>query len=306
MPPRFARLRFAALTALALGACARSKAPARPTPTRPAARGAVVARVGAEPITASEVAARAATGGLTARAALDSLVRDELLAQEALRRLGPDALDDALWRARIQALLVRAVEAPNDPRDLAGAPLDEALVQLRPDVAPGPRRNVVHALFAAPPGDSPARVTARARALALRDDLLRALGPRPSAADFEAHARRADGVRVERLTPFQADGRAGGGVGYARPFVDGAFALTEEAPVSAPVETDFGVHILLLTEVLPASPRIEDETRALVLNQLVIVRRGQALRVLLESLRARTRVETDPAAVMRLPRAAVR
>ncbi len=72
------------------------------------------------------------------------------------------------------------------------------------------------------------------------------------------------------------------------------------------METDFGVHILLLTEVLPASPRIEEETRALVLNQLVTIRRSNALRTLLESLRSRTRVETDPAAVMRMPRTAAR
>jgi len=240
--------------------------------------------------------------GVSPRQALDALVQEELLAQEALRTLDPAALDDARWRARIQTLLTRAVEAPNTPQTIAPAVHASAFEQLRPEFAPGARRVVVHALFEAPVNDTAARLRAHHQATSFRDALIAALGPRPSREAFAARAEATPGARFESLSPFEVTGDVGGGTSYVQPFVDAAFALSLDAPVSAPTETTFGVHVLLLLETLPASPRIEEETRALVQHRLVTTLRAQTLRRLLDRLRARTRVETDATAVMRLPR----
>ncbi len=290
------------LALVALLGCSPAARPARPAEPRPAPRGTVVARVGREGITAEEVRAYAAEHGVTPRAALDVLVDEELLAQRALVVLDPGALPDARWRARIQTLLRRVVEAPSAPEALSTATLDQAYDQLRHDLAPEARRNAVHVLFAAPAQDARARSEARRKAETFRAAVIASLGPRPPLEAFAQQAQTTPGARFERLSPFEASGHAGAGTEIARPFVDATFALSPEAPLSEAVETSFGVHVILLTETLPPSPRIEEETRALVRHRVVSLLRAGALRTLLDQLRARTRIETDPAAVMRVPR----
>ncbi|MEZ4405962.1 MAG: hypothetical protein R3A52_05755 [Polyangiales bacterium] len=277
-----------ALAALALAGCSDAR-PGGPV-TLPTPRGPVVARVDGEAVTAAEVESVASGRGLSARDALDVVIVERLEAREARRSVVTELeVRDALWRARVQALLAREIEARVTPESLPEAQLRAALDARRADLLHGPTRDVMNFVAHARPG-----FDARAAAERFHAAVVAAGGARPTREQFAAAAGPpSEDARVEALPPFDDSGRMPNGATLVPAFVAATRALTESAPLSAPFETNFGWHVALLVGVGPASTMTSAEAEAVVRRELVAALRAQAARALVEGLRARAHVQVS-------------
>lgn len=289
--------------ALALAACG----PSAPPNTAVEDTSPVVARVGDEVVRAAEVTATARALGLEARPALERAIETRLLAQEARRR-GLDvpwARDSAAWQARVQLLLQRSVEARFAPASVPRPLIDQMLAARAIELSPGERMVAAHFLARLPEHPTEAQETA-ARTLAetFRTRLL-AVASNPDRAQFEAASRGlpAGETRLEDLAPFDREGHFDGPGfepgAYVPEFVRGAWALTPEAPVSPPVRSPFGYHVILRREVLPAAPRPAAEQEAIVRQDVAAEARVRALQELLERVRVRRPHHLSPEALRR-------
>lgn len=280
-----------------LGGCVRGG----PSAARRAAS-PVVARVGGEDIRADEVAAVARLEHVTPRAALEQIVRDRLLAREAVRvgaANGRDR-DDAAWRARVQLLLARLVEAPHTPETIPPSYFEALYQRRRVALHHDGLVHVVHAIAAgeADAGVDPAHVEAvRARAEALRERLLREPPGALTRERFETLARASPGLRVEDIPPFDRTGQSEDGNRFDPEFVRASWALTREAPLSATVITPFGAHVILRVGSAPPKPATPEEVRGAVFREGVNLQRARALAGLLERLRAAADVRVSEAAI---------
>lgn len=304
----------AAAGALALVAALGCSDRVRPVPRVDLAptRGAVVARVGDLAITDLDVAAVARERSLSARGALDALVRDALLAHEARRSglVGPVELADDAWRARIQALLARDVEARFAEAMIPPQVLAQAMEVRRPALAHRGLRKVVHAVWvvSADAGAGP-NEAALARMFAFREELARATQGRPTAAQFRAAAEALHGgasLRVEELEPFDREGRTPSGAAYVQVFAEAGWTLSAAEPLSEPFTSSFGVHVALLLEEVPPMTRTDDELRAMVAAEVVQRARVEGARTLLTGLRQRRRVQVSESALRQVERMARR
>jgi hypothetical protein len=289
-----------------------------PGPRPPAAvdlaphRGAVVARVGDLALTDLDVAAVAAERGLDARAALDLLVRDALLAVEARRAglVGPVEVADDAWRARVQRLLARDVEARFSAATLPPAMVEATFEARHAELAHRGLRRVVHAVWMVSPDAGVAtNEVALARMLVFREELLAATGGHPTAAQFREAAARVPStpaLRVEDLDPFDRQGRTPGASAYVPAFAEAGWALSAAEPLSEPFVTSFGVHVALLLEEVPPLTRTDDEARAIVRSDLILRARADGVRALVMGLRQRRRVQIREAALQQVERLARR
>jgi hypothetical protein len=274
------------------------------TPTR----GAVVARVGDLRLTDLDVAAVAAERGIAPRAALDLLVREALLAEEARRSglAGPVELADDAWRARIQRLLARDVEARFSEATVPAEVVAASFEARHAELAHRGLRRVVHAVWmVAADAGAPQNEAALARMLVFREELLAATQGHPTAEQFRAAARRlaaGASVRVEDLEPFDQQGRTPGASTYVPAFAEAAWALSAAEPLSEPFVTSYGVHVALLLEEVPPMTRTDDEARAIVRADLIQRARAEGARSLVLGLRQRQRVQIREAALQQVER----
>jgi hypothetical protein len=224
---------------IALGAC--SPAPA-PSPLSSPLSGAI-ARVGAVAISPSLVADVAQAKGISAHDALGGLVEDVLAAQAAEAR-GLDRDPSVSW-SRAAALAVQVPAHLTDEAMALGPPTEDELALV----------SVVHAVVLRSPN------LREDDALAIAAAIRRAVAGGRSADDFEARANAVSHphaeVRVERIGPFGADGRAPDGTGFDATFVAAAFSLRAPFETSAIVATPFGWHVLQLVERTPAGGSVE-------------------------------------------------
>ncbi len=274
------------------------------TPTR----GVVVARVGDLSLTDLDVAAVARERSLSARAALDALIRDALLAHEARRSglVGPVELADDAWRARVQRLLARDVEARFSESTVPAAVVEQALEGRRAALAHRGLRRVVHAvLMVGADAGLTTNEAALARMFAFREELARATHGHPTADGFRAAANGLGlgaGLRVEELEPFDRAGRTPSGAAYVGAFAEAGWALSAAEPLSEPFVTTFGVHVALLLEEVPPMTRTDDEARAMVRSEVIQRARVEAARNLLTGLRRRQRVQVSESALAQVER----
>ena len=289
-----------------------------PGPRPPAAvdlsprSGAVVARVGDLAFTEGDIAAVAAERRVTPRAALDLLVADALLAVEARRSglAGPVEIADDAWRARIQLLLARQVEARFSEAVLPPAVVTAAFEARHAELAHRGLRRVVHVVWTVP---ADAGVTQNEAALArmqtFRDDLLAATVGHPTAEQFRAATQRLHGgadVRVEDLEPFDRQGRTTCASVYVSAFAEAGWALSAAEPLSEPFVTSFGVHVALLLEEIAPLTRTDDAARAIVRADLIQRARAEGARSLVLGLRQQRRVQIREAALQQVERLARR
>lgn len=256
------------------------------------ARDPVVARVDGVPIPVSAVARRAALAGVPADTAVAGLIDQELLVLEARRR-GYDADQDvveAVRRASVRVLLERTFERDFTPDMVTDSQLRELYDQQRYRFVHPERRTVVHALAASQSGaTSEERAQSRAWAERLASDMPSTpLSPEA----FEALANRqpAEGVRVvvERLTTV----RHGHTV---EPFARETFALERPGSTSAPVETEFGYHVIYLVSIEPAENHAFSEVRARLLRDAWPDLRRQAFERFVGEIQRRHQVSVDDA-----------
>lgn len=301
-----------AIAVTLLGVLASCGGPSRPTHRRlRPTRGAVVARVGAEPIFAAEVEAVARSRHIAPRAAVDVIADELRLAREADRRALPGDDDEVLgWRAMVQLLLRREVEEAVRESSLPAADVRAVFDQRHAELCHRGLTEVRHVVVLARADAGRAAVDAAMEAArAFRARVVARGGEQPTREIFESEARAlpAGCCVAEGLAPFDAEGRTVSGGRYVPEFARAAFGLDARHPLSQPFETGFGVHVALWVSSVPPLERTEDEALAMVRRDMLTVGRARRLRDLLAQLRLRDRVEISEStlrAVDRVARAA--
>ncbi len=256
----------------------------------------VLARVGDLAIAQVTVERIAAAQGLDGAAALDRALSDARFALAARESL-PAVTQVVIERAALARALLEGIAA--HARD-AGPPSDGEVEELtrqrwveldRPAAV-----RVTHAVaLQKKPSDA-----AAARAIA--EQLSRALAGIREPSAFIAAARAVTGngieIRAERLPYIAADGRgfsfepAPAAAGHFDPrFAAAANALLHAGEQSGVVESDFGYHVILLEERLPARHVPLAERRAALTAEILSRRAERERRELVTRLRGATTVE---------------
>ncbi|QSQ26140.1 peptidyl-prolyl cis-trans isomerase [Pyxidicoccus parkwayensis] len=265
--------------------------------------GEVVAVVGDGSITRKELEAKLAEQPAFVRSRyatlekkkefLDNLVRFELLVQEARRR-GLEAdpeVRDMLEKVMVQRLVQLQTEAP-EAAEAAEASDAEARAfydsHLSEYVKPE-RVKVSHLLLTGARG-TPERQKALARAAQLATEIRRGLDvPRAFDAAVRANSQdsstQASGGDLGFRTRQELE--AVGGSALA----DAALSLKTVGQLSTPIETDQGVHLLMLQARQPGSEQTFEQAQPRIVQRLSAERRAKALDTLVQSLRDKTRVE---------------
>lgn len=279
--------------------------------------GEVVATVDGEPILLSDVEDVARRAELTPLEALRRIEDEALLHQAAVRAgVTADAEDErTVRRAMVQAYLAAEIEARITPESLDGERVAERRARDAALFSQPERRASTHVLArrrpasarpapggAAPEpegGDDAEDVTeaAMARFAARVTEELRAEGDPLAAAaryrDENAEGRTFD-IVVETLPPARRTGDLDDA------FAGALFALPAPGAVSDPVTTTFGVHVVVLTEIVPPWSAPDPEVDRIVRRQLAVEARAEALIALEDRLLAAHPPMLDPETVARL------
>jgi hypothetical protein len=293
-----ARLMFFALSWAAVGCGSRRQEGPRGVLAAPAP-GPVVARLGGEPILASELEAFAIRERIAdSREALRRYLDERLLAAESLRRGGANASEvgEVARRASIQRLLQLTVERSRTELNIPPSLLEHLRRTRGFALSHGPLHNVVHAVVRLPPDASAAAVgAARARAEAIRAGILAVASQR----DLDQLRRVADGVtgreevRVEQVRGFDERGGTGTSSGIDPIFSATAAALSRENEVSEVVRTPFGFHVLVLRGREPALLADRAAVERTVVHEALALWRAQELQRMLGSMRARANLRFE-------------
>jgi peptidyl-prolyl cis-trans isomerase C len=266
----------------------------------------VVARVGQDRFTLADVQGalrqhgdfaleryQAAQGKL---AYLSAFVDFEVLVREAVSRglHRTPAATRALKAALARALWEKGALPGADRKALTDERLRAFHARHLRDFLEPEKARAAQILVKLPEGFKP--LQARAKAQERARSILRELGPRPSAADFAAAARRNSDDEQSR--------ERGGDLGYLvrgvegesvpAEVVDAAFALGP-GERSEPVASALGFHILRLEKRVPGRPAAFESVRKQVGARLWQEMRRDALARLVAELRKTAKVEIDPA-----------
>ena len=298
--------------------------------------GLVVATVGTETITATEVAAYLDLfPALTTAQAVDDLVdlyRASAVADEAGAAGLQIVKRDAELRGRALAFLRHHLESNQKTTAVTDAQIDEALNDPAYSVFYGlPERiRATHLLVIAPPKppanapaaqsaptDSPAASAARSK---LADDILaelRALGHPVTALDLrEAYTRHFDAAKAQSIElhkdegmvfPRRFSGRPRWQGAVARvvdPFADACFNA-KVGDLIGPVETEFGLHLIVVEARYPEVAPPPAERRARVARFLSLQARQGSLKAELDRLAIEQSVVPYPENIRAVSRSAV-
>jgi hypothetical protein len=239
------------------------------------------------PIRVADVERTARATGLGARGAAERLIELELLYGEARRRgLEASAGEAPARQLAVQLLLEDEVERPTAPERIDPEAVEAAYraAPARFDVPE--RRAVWHVLARASEGD-PDAVRGVARRIAV--EALGAIANGGTLATLRArfHDVERDGVTtiVEEIPPFPADAR------FVRPFLDAVYRVRAPGPLPAPVETEFGFHAVVVSEILPARTISLREADPELRRELSAERREMRFRTWTDTLAERYPVE---------------
>lgn len=240
---------------LAVG-CERVTNEAQPAPTQTSGVAEVVAKVGGRAIGAAHVRERMELDGIRAEEALDALVEEELLLQE-VQRAGLSADPEA--ERRVDRMMVRAflhdLEKENTPEGLPTTRVREDFERNREQFQVLERRGSWHVLVKADTAE------AREIAASVLAEARRAKDPREV---FERYSEgAADGIDlpvvVEELPPMTTKAK------IEKPYKGALFEAKTPGPVKGPVQTSYGWHAIVVTEIQPGEVRtfrdVEDEIR---------------------------------------------
>lgn len=297
MAKQFRWVRTASLAVsltLGVGGCDRGK------PVSPREEGTVVAVVGDGSITQQEFEAKLAEQPAFVRARyssqekkkefLDNLVRFELLVQEAKRR-GLDSDPEVL--AMLEKVMVqRLVKAHTEAGEGATVSDEEARAYYEANLSEfvKPARVRVSQLLLKAPRGSPERAKALAQATRLSAEVQRG-----------ENVQRAFDTAVRTHSQDTATQAQGGDLGFRTreeliasggdALADAAFTLKAVGQLSSPIETDAGVHLLMLQTRQVGLEQKFDQVKGRIVQRLDSERRSKALDALVQSLRDKTKVE---------------
>lgn len=251
-----AKISFVVVGALTLAACGREQASAPVAAPDTTVVAHVVARVGGRPIGARDVSARMAAEGLDAEAALDRLIGEELLAQEAARVGITEQRDDerAVERVMVRAML-RDLESELTPALVSREDVRTEFEAQRAQLEVPERRASWHILVKDSSEDGK-RLAASIRAEVVAADDPRAVFRRYADGGDQATALEVTAEELPAMAP-QA--------GIEQSYKDALFAAKSPGPLRSVVETSYGWHVIVLTEIIPGErktlPDVEDEIR---------------------------------------------
>ena len=272
-------------------ACERLEQTAGPAHSESVGVANVVARVGGHPIVADEVRGRMALDGVEAQEALDAVIAEQLLLQEALRR-GLTA--DPAEERRADRMLVRALlhdlERNNEPEDVS---VDEVRQDFRENEDAYEvleKRDSWHILVK---DDSEA---ASVLAHAIVAELLRAKDPR---AVFQRYENPdALGIQlplvVEELPPITRKAR------MENAYKDALFGAKALGPLRDPVQTGYGWHAIVLTEIEPGRTPTWRDVESDIRERLSQKRRFESLVEIVQRLEGEGLVSYQDEVVDRL------
>jgi parvulin-like peptidyl-prolyl isomerase len=249
--------------------------------------GAVVSTVDGHPITVDEVE-ELVRAGLSPREALDRLQAERLLMSDAERRGFGKLPSVALIgeQARVQALLeAEAAAVTISDEDLRAAYEKNKQRFEKPE-----RRASVHVLANLPPKPTP-QADAAAKAFAERmlgelafaadvDAFIAAQAQKPSPPEFK--------IVAEKIPPADREGKT---LPLLEPYLAALFSVSKPGVAAAPAHTKFGWHAVRVTEIVPAEKTPLDEAYATLRGEMLLARRKERVRKLVEELRGTYRVE---------------
>jgi peptidyl-prolyl cis-trans isomerase C len=288
--------RRAALAAAALVGCS---GPAKPVGENRTLGGHVLARVGESEISEDLVVAVARAESIAPHQALGRLV-DDAVAAAGARQAGLEH-DPATAYAIRRALAQRTVVHVLAEAAAAGAPNDAELGVIARDywrdVDLPERRVVIHAVTL-----KKNKPELDAKALEVAQEIARAVAGARDADDFDARAKAVPAetveVKIERLSPFIADGQTAEGPpsSYDPAFTAAAFALAVPGDTSGVVPSEFGWHVIRLIDKLPPRSMPTPERVAHYFGTVENRRASEALTGILKGYRAKVEVGISSAA----------
>lgn len=287
-----------ACCALSAAGCRKSSGPAGPAPDD------VVARVGDRSITVSTYLARMNEQAPVIRSRytsldkkkefLDTLVRFELLSEEAHRRgLDKDpAVQAVMEKILVQELLRRRMDEvskeSNVPEEALKKYYQEHLAEfVRPE------RVRISTIVLATTRDDPKRAKVRAEATKLLAELKKApaADPGPFAAAARAHSTDApsqsQGGDVGYLTKEELASRFGPELAAA------ALSLKSIGEVAGPVETERGLHLIRLSGRQLGMNQSFDSVRSRIASRIAVEERSKSMDVFVAELRKNAKVKVN-------------
>ena len=255
-----------------------------PTPgahTRESAEvgGDVIATVDGEPIRVSDVEAAARADGVSPAVALRRLEEDLAVAHlaEASAVADDPEVRAAARRAAVRELLHREIEASRTPEGVPDSVVEARREQIAGALAQPETRRATHLLVPLEPSADQARVDAAFRlARSLRDEVSTEADP---SAALDAHVGRegAFDLTVEHLDAMRRDA------------LDASFAnalFSAEAPGLLPevVRSSYGVHVVVLDEIVPPWEVPRDEWLPALRRQISAEERAAATSELADRL----------------------
>ena len=252
-----ADISFVLVAAFALVACGRDEHSSHPVDKRDALTVTnVVARVGERPIGAADVAARMSAEHLDAKTALDQLIEEELLVQEAARAGVTEKRDQerAAERVMVRAML-HDFEKELTPEAVPDEEVRADFESHREAFEVPERRASWHIVV------KDSSEAAKRLAGTILDDVRAAEDPR------SVFLRYAEGENAEPPIEVIAEDLPAITLrdGIEQPYKDALFAARSTGPLDALVETSYGWHVIVLTEIIPGERKtlrdVEDEIR---------------------------------------------
>lgn len=289
----------ASLGLLGLAACGEPEAaPAGESPAAAEARalasgdssvgGDIVATVDGVGIGVADVEALARAEQLAPLEALRRL-EGELLLARASERAGAGDVDEAdaeARRAAVRALLHRVIEPAHTPEGVSAETLDARHREIASALSAPETRRAGHALVQLPADAPEARVDAAMRlAQRIRGELATLSDPE-AALDRYAGTEGAFEVAVEHL-PAMAHER------LERSFADALFGAAAPGLLPGLVRTSYGVHVIVLAEIVPPWEVPREEWEPTLRRQIAAEARARATEELAEQLRERAPVSVS-------------
>jgi hypothetical protein len=250
-----------------------------------------IARVGDRPIGAADVALRMEAEDLNAEEALERLIDEELLVQEARRRGITEGHDDerALERIMVRAML-HDLEADLTPEAVPDEEVREDFEAQREKLELPERRKSWHILV------KDTSEAGRRLAESIEAEVHAANDPRSVFRRYAegGNAETPPEVRAEDLPPITR--RAG----IEQPYKDALFAAESTGPLDSLVETSYGLHVIVLAEILPSERRTLKDVEGEIRARLSQKKRFERLAKLVQAGEAEGLVEYDEKGVARL------